>query len=142
MARPKGSPNKPKHTLLARLKDAYDLDPIMKLAEVCSKEVPLVLPDGTALKDLSGNPVMIPYLKGSELVTALGKLADKTYATLKSQDLNVSAGDPVVVVDLTGIQEETKTRARRAVAKKRAAKKPAAKKKAPVKRRPARRKTA
>ncbi len=134
MPRPVGTPNKPKNQLLARLRDAYDLDPIMKLAEVCTREVPVRLPDGGIMEDANGNPVMVPFLKGSELVTGLGKLADKCYASLKSQDLNVSGGDkPVVMVDLRGIAEESKPAARRKVAAKTPAKKTPAKRGRPRK---------
>jgi hypothetical protein len=120
--RPPGARNKPRNTLLARLKKDFDLDPIERLAETCMKTIPLTTNDGEPIRDQEGNIIQIPYLKGNELVTALGKLADKCYPTLKAQDINLS-GDirPVVTVDLMGVQEETKAPPKRKAAPKKKA---------------------
>ncbi len=113
--RPKGSINKRSRGVLAILKEQYDLDPILELAQLCSKTVPMVTSSGDLVEDEHGQPVMVPFLKGNELVQALGKLADKTYPTLKAQEVDHrSDGLPTVVLDMTGIAVDTKPARKRA----------------------------
>ncbi len=103
MARPKGSLNKRSHGVLSLLEQEFDLNPIRELAALCKREVPLVVGD-QIVQDKDGNDVTIPFLKGNELVTALGKLADKTYATLKAQEIDHKLDNlPTVTVDMQGV---------------------------------------
>lgn len=112
--RQKGTLNKRSSALLTRLRQDYDLDPIEKLAETCSLSVPMTDSKGDPVCDENGNIIMVPYLKANELINALGKLADKTYPTLKAQEIDINADNlPTVVMDMRGVLEETKTRAAR-----------------------------
>lgn len=104
MSRTAGALNKRSSGLLAKLKEDYDLDPLLKLAELCSMEVPIVLPDGNPMVDDDGKPYMRPYLDPNAMVTALGKLGDKTYPTLKAAEVQMSML-PTAVVDMTGVRE-------------------------------------
>lgn len=114
MARPAGSLNKRSKALLETLKSEYDLDPIMKLAETCSLQVPMTDTNGDPVVDANGNMVMVPFLKASELITALGKLADKTYPSLKAQEIDLGANSlPMITIDMKGIAEDTKKRGRK-----------------------------
>lgn len=124
--RQKGTLNKRSQGLLSMLERDYDLHPIRKLAEACVKEVPLQLDDGTPVCDENGKPIMVPWLKPQEYLTALGKLADKTVPTLKAQEIDLKTdGLPTVLVDMRGVQEESPK------------KKPAPRKRAPAKKRTA-----
>lgn len=134
MARPQGSLNKRSVALLNLLKAEYDLDPVLELAKTCRMTVPLQDSSGEPVLDPeNGQPVMVPYLKPNELINALSRLADKTYPNLKAQEIDLNAENlPVVLLDMRGVQEESKPKKaapktkRKAAPRKRA---PAARKK-------------
>jgi hypothetical protein len=106
MARPKGSTNKRTQGVLAVLKKEFDLDPILKLAEVCQREKPLII-DGEIQYDSEGKEITIPFLAPNELITALGKLADKTYPNLKAVDVTTEGERlPVAVLNLRGLEQK------------------------------------
>jgi len=114
VARPAGSLNKRSKALLEALKQEFDLDPIYKLAETCQLQVPMTDSSGDPVLDADGNIVMVPFLKASELITALGKLADKTYPSLKAQEIDLGATAlPTIKIDMKGISEDTKRRSRK-----------------------------
>jgi len=111
MARPKGSTNKRSQGVLALLKKEFDLDPILKLAEVCQREKPLVI-EGSIQYDSEGKEIMVPFLAPNELIAALGKLADKTYPNLKAVDVTTEGERlPVAVLNLRGLEPEQKDEA-------------------------------
>ena len=120
MARPKGALNHRSQMAKRLLAEQFDLDPLLELAELIKKRVPLTNSSGEIVYDKDGNEVMVPYLSGSEMVTGLGKLMDKTYPTLKAQEIDHKGdGLPTVVVDMQGLSMDTKpARKRRAPAKK------------------------
>lgn len=105
--RPKGSTNKRSQGILSLLKRDYDLDPILKLAELIQSEKPLVH-EGEIVTDHEGKQVMVPVLDNKDMIAALGKLADKTYPALKAMDMNIGGDLPTVVINLRGVDEEVK----------------------------------
>lgn len=114
MARPRGSLNKRSQGLLKLLEDDYDLHPVRKMAETIQREVPLVI-GGEIVTDTDGKPVMVPYLGDSAMVSAIGKLLDKTFPTLQAQKIEHSGdGLPLVMMDMMGLTEDTKPARKRA----------------------------
>ena len=107
MASRKGIPNKRSGGLLAKLKEDFDLDPLLELAELCRQTV-TVLVEGQPLLDSDDNPVMIPFLEPVHLIQALGKLGDKTYPSLKAQEIAIAGTLPVIEVKMTGFKKEKK----------------------------------
>lgn len=103
----KGVPNKRSQGVLALLRQEYDLDPILELAETIRREVPMVK-DGEVIRDENGEPVMVPFLAPGERIQALKVLADKTYPALKAVDMNLNADLPTVVINLRGVEEDGK----------------------------------
>ena len=102
----KGIPNKRTQGVLALLRKEFDLDPILELAATIRKEVPLRDKDGLPVLDENGEAVKVPFLSPSEMITALGKLADKTYPNLKAIEHSGEMNLPTVVVNLRGVEEE------------------------------------
>ncbi len=101
--RAKGSRNKRSGGLLAKLREDYDLDPLLKMAEICSKEVPVLVEGEPVMVD--GEVLMTPYLEPANLIQALKHLGDKTYPTLKAQEIAVSGNLPVIEVKMTGFKK-------------------------------------
>ncbi len=97
--RPKGSINKRSRGVLAVLKQQYDLDPLLKLAEACVMQVPMTDSSGDVIMNMDDQPIMVPYLKPMEMINALSKLMDKTYPSLKAQEIDVK-GDNLAVVHM------------------------------------------
>lgn len=105
--RPVGSINKRSRGVLAVLKREYDLDPLLKMAETCMMQTPLLDSGGAPVMGTDDQPIMVPFLKPNELVTALGKLMDKTYPTLKAQELDMkNDGLAVVHMNMVGLGPE------------------------------------
>lgn len=105
--RPVGAINGRSKRALTILQDEYGLDPVRALAELCIKQVPMTNSKGEVQFDPEGNPYMVPFLSGSEMTTALGKLADKTYPTLAAQKIDLGVGNlPTVLMDMRGVQED------------------------------------
>ncbi len=121
MARPKGSTNRRTQGVLALLRKEFDLDPILELAQTIRKEVPLRTKDGELVPGVDGKPVMVPFLSPSEMIQALGKLADKTYPNLKAVEVSAGEGLPSVVINLRGVEEETPEPKRKPAPKRKAA---------------------
>ena len=97
MARPKGSPNKSKRSLLARLKEEYgdDFHPIMKLARNC------VYLQEAADKEKDAEK---REMKVKAANAEWARMAEYTEPKLKSADINVNTD--VTVVEIQRFAED------------------------------------